>query len=303
MIEYLTHSEIDKAKWNNCIENSFNGIIYAYSWYLDVLCESWDALIIGDYEYVFPLTYRKKYGIHYLCQPYFNQQLGVFSNKKLDEGIVSDFIDAIPDKFKFIEINLNKYNKISRKDFKYKTNITLELDLISSHEELKKDYSENNLRNVKTAEKNNLTINDSANPEEIINLFRKNRGKQIKNLKDNDYENLKSLIDIIQKKGKGQVWAAYKENELCAGIFFVESNNKVIFLFSGSGQTARETGAMSFIIDKFIEKNAQRNLILDFAGSNNENLARFYKGFGSKECSYLQIRKNNLPWFIKWMKR
>ncbi|MFA6923787.1 MAG: hypothetical protein WC223_05975 [Bacteroidales bacterium] len=303
MFEYLTHSEIDKAKWDNCITNAFNGIIYAYSWYLDVLCESWDALIIGDYEYVFPLTYRKKYGIYYLYQPYFNQQLGVFSNKILTSEIVNNFIDAIPEKFKFIEININKYNKISRKDFKYKTNTTLELDLISSYEQLKKNYAENNLRNIKNAEKNNLEINSTASPEEIINLFRKNRGKQIKNLKNNDYENLKLLIHLIQKKGKGQVWAAYKGNQLCAGIFFIESNNKVIFLFSGSGQLARKTGAMSFIIDKFIEKNAQRNLILDFAGSNNSNLARFYKGFGSKECFYLQIRRNNLPWFIKWLKK
>ena len=28
-------SEIDKAKWDHCIDNAGNGLIYAYSFYLD----------------------------------------------------------------------------------------------------------------------------------------------------------------------------------------------------------------------------------------------------------------------------
>ena len=303
LIKHLNHSEIDKTKWDNCIANSFNGIIYAYSWYLDVLCESWDALIMGDYEYVFPITYRKKYGIHYLYQPFFNQQLGVFTTKKLSEEIVDAFISAIPDKFKYIHINLNKFNKLSRNDFKYKSNITCELYLIGSYEEIRKNYSENLIRNIKNANKNKLIISNEVSPEQIINLFRKNKGKEIKNLKENDYEKLKKLFSVIQSKGKGHIWAAFKDDKLCAGIFFIESNNKIIFLFSGSNKLAHKTGAMSFLVDSFIQKNAQRNLTLDFGGSNNANLARFYKSFGSKEYSYLQIKKNNLSWIIKWIKK
>ncbi|OIP03307.1 MAG: hypothetical protein AUJ97_04685 [Bacteroidetes bacterium CG2_30_32_10] len=59
-IRYLKHKEIDKDKWDNCIEKAFNGIIYAYSWYLDIVSENWDALIEDDYKTVFPLTQKKK---------------------------------------------------------------------------------------------------------------------------------------------------------------------------------------------------------------------------------------------------
>ena len=77
----------------------------------------------------------------------------------------------------------------------------------------------------------------------------------------------------------------------------------MIFIFSGANEEAKEKGAMFFLLDSFIKENAQKNITLDFEGSNDENLARFYKGFGSKECVYLHLRRNRLPFFIKWLKK
>ncbi len=67
MIKHLKYEHIDKERWDDCIDQSFNGVIYAYSWFLDVVCEEWEALVEGDYERVFPINFRKKYGNqHYL---------------------------------------------------------------------------------------------------------------------------------------------------------------------------------------------------------------------------------------------
>ena len=60
---------------------------------------------------------------------------------------------------------------------------------------------------------------------------------------------------------------------------------------------------MFLLLDSFIKENSQKNITLDFEGSNDENLARFYKGFGSKECVYLQLRRNRLPFLINWLKK
>ncbi len=98
--------------------------------------------------------------------------------------------------------------------------------------------------------------------------------------------------------------------QICAGAILVESNRKVIFLFSATNAEAKSSGAMSFLIDSFIKENSQRNLTLDFEGSNDPNLARFYKSFGAKECIYFHYKKNDLPWilsksvtFIKWFRK
>jgi hypothetical protein len=59
---------------------------------------------------------------------------------------------------------------------------------------------------------------------------------------------------------------------------------------------------MFFLIDKFIQEHAGEKIILDFEGSNLPGLARFYKGFGSDDFVYLQVRKNNLPKLVRWLK-
>ena len=60
-IQYLSHKEINKTKWDACILNAPNGLIYPYSFYLDHMAKNWDALVFGDYEAVMPLTWNKKY--------------------------------------------------------------------------------------------------------------------------------------------------------------------------------------------------------------------------------------------------
>jgi hypothetical protein len=303
VIKYLSHTEIDKQKWDSCIQRSVNGIIYAYSWYLDIVSPRWEGLVEEDYQSVMPLACRKKFGIHYLYPPFFTQQLGVFSVNKFTEEKIKEFINAIPPRFSYFEINLNTLNKFSSMDMIIHPNLTHELDLIESYQHMFDSYSENLRRNLKRASNADLVIDKHANPQLIINLFRHNKGKQYSHIRPRDYDTLEELIETCMQKGRAQVWGVLtKERRLCAGAFFVESNGKVIFLFSGANQVALTNGAMPFLIDRFIEENAHRNLILDFEGSNDHNLARFYKSFGSKECVYLQVKVNHLPWYARYFK-
>lgn len=304
MIKFIPHKEIDFAKWDACIQHSFNGNIYAYSWYLNFVSKDWNALVDEDYKTVMPLTGRKKYGLHYLFQPAFTQQLGVFSVNQLPKEKVEEFLAAIPSKYKLVEINLNKYNTLSEGAYKLKSNLTHELDLINSYVNLRTYYSVNTLRNITKATKSALTVNYKTTPLDIIKLFRKNRGKDISQLKNKEYKILKNLIEYCVSHGNGLSWGVYTaKGELCAGAFFVQSNNKVVFLFSATNAAAKKNGAMAFLIDHFIQQNAQRNLTFDFEGSNDKNLARFYKSFGSTECAYLHIKRNNLPFPLKLLKK
>ena len=304
MIKFISNKDIDYAQWDDCIRKSFNGNVYAYSWYLDIVSEDWNALVEDDYKSVMPLTGRKKYGLHYLYQPAFTQQLGVFSVNKFSKEKVEEFLQAIPDRYKLIEINLNKYNSLGEGKFKIKNNLTHELDLINSYVNLRTYYSVNTLRNITKATKKGLYVEYKTDPAEIIKLFRKNRGKDISQLKSKEYKILKNLIEFCISRGHGASWGVYTEKkDLCAGAFFVQSNNKVVFLFSATNATAKKNGAMAFLIDHFIQENAQRSLTFDFEGSNDKNLARFYKSFGSKECEYLHIKRNNLPFPLKLLKK
>ena len=310
MITFIFNKDIDKEKWDACIRDSFNGIVYAYSWYLDIVAENWDGLVEDDYERVMPLVSGKKLGIHYLYQPSFTQQLGVFSKTILSETIVSDFVAAIPGRYKFAEINLNTYNKIKPGRFKLVYWLNLELDLIKSYDYLYRNFSANHKRNLKKSEKSDLSIQKNIKPEEIIQMFRDNRGKLILNLTDVDFQKLRRLTYTGIYKGLVQTYGVFSsKNELCAGAIFLQSKNKMIFLFSGLSKQGKDANAMFFLIHSFIKDFSQNNVTLDFEGSNDPDLARFYKGFGSIECTYPHIKFNHLFFVtsiavktIKWIR-
>lgn len=302
MIQYLENNQIDISKWNICISNSINSLPYAYDWYLDAVCEDWAALVENDYESVMPLVYRKKFGIHYIYPPFFVQQLGVFSTTLLDDKICGRFIDAIPDKFRYIETNLNSYNQTDNAKYKIKVNTNHLLDLIKSYETLHKNYSENLKRNLKKAYKSGVSIVQNVKPEDIINIFSENKGKDIKHLKTNEYAVLKKLIYLGIHKGVVQTFGAYTpQNELCGGAVFLINNQRAIFLFSATNPVSKQLFAMPMLIDNFIKQNAEKNMILDFEGSNDINLSRFYKGFGSKMVNYPTLILNKLPFYIKFV--
>ncbi len=111
-ISYLPHDKIDKAKWDHCIDTASNGLIYAYSFYLDTMSKNWDALILDNYSFVMPLTWNKKFGVYYLYQPFFAASLGIFGDN-ISAEIMKAFLDNIPGKFKYWDFYLNRENVFS----------------------------------------------------------------------------------------------------------------------------------------------------------------------------------------------
>ncbi len=301
MIKHLKYELIDKEKWDACISQSFNGVIYAYSWFLDVVCEEWEGLVEGDYERVFPINFKQKMGINIIFQPFFTQQLGVISKTELTPSIINDFLVAIPPKYKVLDLNLNIHNKPDVKGFTYTTQINHELDLIGDYENIRKNYSSNTRRNLVKAGAAGLSVVKGVKPDDVIALFRENRGKDIKVLKEANYLKLKRLIYTCIYKGIGSVYGVYAgDNNLCAAAVFLNSNKKSVFIFSGLSQEGREKRAMFFLIDHYIRENTNKHLTLDFDGSNDEALSRFYKGFGSSRIDFVRVSRNTLPSYLKW---
>ena len=67
---------------------------------------------------------------------------------------------------------------------------------------------------------------------------------------------------------------------------------------------------MSLLIDSIIREHSSQNIIFDFEGSNDTNLARYYKSFGSLGNTYPHLEMNRLPGLVsvavmlsKWLRR
>ncbi len=282
VIRFLKHSEIDKAKWDQSLEATLTPRIYAYSWYLDVVSPNWCALIEDDYKSIFPIPIQKKLGIFYISQPLFTQQLGLFSCE--DPNNVDVFLRAIPKRIwiRSLQIHNRLDNAKIRDNF--------ELDISSDIEIIRKEYSQNVKRNLKKAKKNNLEIKECSN-DLLIQLFKQNKGKAVKELDREAYVTLSKLLEIIQQKEKGECFGVYKQEQLISAAFFSNCLGRSIYLFSASNSSAREIGANHFLIDNYIAKYKKDSLILDFEGTMIPTLARFYASFGATKKHYFLINK------------
>ena len=165
-IQYLLHQQINKKKWDDCINNAANGLLYAASTYLDGMAIQWDALVLNDYEIVMPLPCRKKYGINYLFQPSITPALGVIGNGITAE-IITAFLHAIPNKFKVWDISFNRSNKILFTNATVIARNNYVLNLNNSYNQLKQNYSENINRNIAKAIKSNCVVKKNISFEEV----------------------------------------------------------------------------------------------------------------------------------------
>lgn len=294
MIHYLKHHQIDKTRWDRCINKAVNSRVYAFSWYLDMVCPGWEALVEEDYTYVFPLTSRWK-GIYYLYQPFFAQQLGLFSSEILTEARLHEFLEAIPRRFRFIEIHLNALNKPDATRVTVIPRTNFELDLISPYDQLVKQYHQNTTRNLKKAREQGVTINRRTETDELVTLFRENFGDLEGKLRFRDYEVMRHVIEYCRKHNKGfQLGAFSADGKLSAAAFFIREGTRIYYLFAASAMSARENGAMFSLIDSVIRENAAQNFTFDFEGSNDPGVGRFYHGFGALAVTYPMIRINRI---------
>ncbi|RPE00143.1 hypothetical protein EGM88_02445 [Aureibaculum marinum] len=290
MIKYLTRNQIDEEKYNRCIFKSNNSRIYGYSWYLDAVCDDWDVLVLNEYEAVMPLPKRKKYGICYIYQAPWIQQLGVFSERKIESKLFEDFLKNVPKKFKLIDMMLNTSNNFSIKHIKPRDNFVLPLEN-NSYEIIHKKYTKGRKSSVKQAQKFELKIKKTTSVDAIIKLFRENKGEHLKN-RAQDYLRLQEIVCKGQLLDKVLVYEIYTtNNELLGGAIFLKDEFRITNLFSALNKLGREKQAMSLLIDFIIKKYAGQPFVLDFEGSMITKIASFYKSFGAIKETYFHYKK------------
>jgi hypothetical protein len=295
MIRHFTHNEINLEKWDTCIENSCFETIYPYSWYLDLVSPGWEGLVRKDYEAVFPITWKKKYGINYIVQPVLSQQLGVFSTVKPSVAVVQSFLNLIPEKFKHIDICLNSSNEISGKEFKIYKRINYELNTGKEIDELELGYSTNTKRNIKRAFQNQLLIK----PADVETYIQLRRESDKASFKPEHYTWLNKLFSGIIKRGSGEIVGVFNNDKLCAAVFWAFSKTRVIYLNAVSNEAGKDKRAMFLLVDHYIRKNAGKKVVMDFEGSMIPGIARFFEGFGAEEMNYCRIIKSSFPLNIK----
>ena len=301
-ITFLQYHQIDKLKWDACIDTAPNGLVYAYSFYLDTMAKNWNAIILNDYEAVMPLTYKKKYGIYYLYQPYFTAALGVFG-KAISAAMVNDFLNNIPKKFKYWDIYFNHANRFTLSDFKLYERINYVLPLNDCYDNLLVGFKNNIKRNIKKSTQLNCVIKIDFDVEDVIFLA-KEQSKNFAAINEEDYDNFKKVYwHFYQQKKAITYGICTPAGKLMASAAFLFSHGRAYYILVGNHPNSKTYGASHALINTFIKNNAEQNLLLDFEGSDIQSLAFFYSSFGAREEKFAGIKYNKLPFYIRWFKK
>ncbi|AUC86444.1 hypothetical protein CW731_14660 [Polaribacter sp. ALD11] len=293
MISYVKRQDLDIEKYDDCIEKSVQSRIYAFSWYLDIVADNWDVLVLEDYEAVMPIPWRKKYGIKYVSQPHFCQQLGVFSKGIITEELQKKMLKKIPKKFVKITLNLNSYSFFLSKMLERKNYILL---IKESYEENYKDFNKNRKRVLRKIKDSSMYI-DNVEFNTLLEIAKKDYNHLI--YKDSDYKKLNKLISISQNSDTGFMKGVYNENDqVVGGVFFLKSRSRLIYLFSVMTTEGKKLNAATFLISHVLKKYQNKNYILDFEGSMNKGIANFFRSFGAKEEVYKELKTNAIQRII-----
>jgi hypothetical protein len=297
-IQYITRKEINDDLWNDCIAKAGNGLIYGYTSYLDEMADNWDALVLNNYETVMPLPWRKKWGIHYLYQPFLTAQLGIFGDN-ITAALFASFLHAVPDKFKYWDLSFNHQNVFSVPTFPLQQRSNFTLSLQQPYHNLFNTYRDNIKRNIRKSNSYGCNITTDIAIDSIISLTK----FQSTHLPEKDVVKFQKLFPLLKEKGAATTYGVFsKTGELLSSCVFFFSHNRAYYILVGNHPNGRTLGASHALVDAFIKDHSGKNLLLDFEGSDIRNLAFFYSSFGAVEEKYSAIKLNRLPLWVKWMK-
>ena len=302
---YVKHADINKEKWDGCILNALNSLIYVHSFYLDNCTNNnWDALVLNDYETIMPITFKKKYGINYLYQPAFFQQGGIFSIKKIDGEIINLFLTEIVKRFQFAEINLNYLNPlISKINIKVSQKNNFILPLNNSYTHTAQGFKKEFIKNVAKSKKYLLEYEEAKSPDVLINQYKKLYSSRFLHVKDKDYNALKINCNSLHKHHNIILRTAGIKGEIFAAIVLLKDTKRLYNVGGSITEQGRKLRANHFLYNKVIEEFSEQDLIFDFEGSDIKGIADFYQSMNPLNQKYISIKFNNLPKLIKLFKK
>jgi hypothetical protein len=299
-IHYLKHAEIDLKAWDNCITGSFNGTLHAWSWYLNLCCREWDALVEDDYTSVMPLIIGKHWGHKIIVLSGFARPLGIFSKEPINAAKTQAFVDAIPEHFLYYRILLNKYNPVELPREAVLLRNNYELDLIKPYYRLVSDFNSALRFKLNLAMTHHFTVNKGLTQKDLMGFMSSHPIRPGKKISANNYLLLRMLITGILRHKSGEVFGLYnRHSQLTAVALFSWFNNRIHLEFLASDPAQEKAYPQLFLIDRFIEKYAETNSTLSFEYPVEPANPNQFTDFNARESHVIEIRHNRLPFYMK----
>lgn len=313
----LPRHQINDKEWNSFVEASEQGCIYHYTWYLDIICPDWSAIIVGNKEHwnaIMPLPISQKMGICYALQPQFAQYSGIlfrpqegkqltqWNNKKRWCKTIVQHIPKSVKLFKFtfapqFDYPLPFHWGAYQLEVKY----TYWLSLEPTAKQLEEGFDKSVRQAIRKSKEQEFSLVEADNITDLLQFSL----SQKKYLPDHQYQKLPKLWEALKQRDKGVVLEVRdKAGTLLTGGLILKDKQRWITIFgSNLNPENKDSRAVAYMLSEAIQMAKKAEVAhFDFEGSMMEGVERFFRGFGGSPVPYLLISKNTLPKPLKWLK-
>lgn len=306
--KFLLQDQISESRWDDFVDASTEGGLFARSWYMHAVMPGWGAVVVLEenrWQAVMPMRICYKYGIGYALQPTFSQYLGVLfvpmagkNNRILHKKreILRVLIAAIPTEIRLFSYNFSPafdyFLPFEHSGFEIKPRMSLALSLERPLERILGDFSTSILNHLKKAQQHRLVCREGTAirtlSERMLRYgFIRNRTEQ---------QALESLWQQAIQYKKGFLLEVTGESGAiqCSGLFLIEKT-KAVFVASALDRDTRQYGSNSLLVLEAIKKCKALGLSeLDFKGSMLSGVEKFFLGFNPRQVLYFNITLNRL---------
>lgn len=280
MIRRLKYSEIDFSRYKKCIENAVQQNFYAKKENLDTLCEEWELLVFGDYEYVMPVPVKKKFGFRFVVMPLFCQQLGVFG-KLQNRRTEQQFLDFLLKKYRIVYYAFNFQNSFEQ-NLRKKKNYFIET---TEYGRLRKNYFKGRKSTVKTAQY--LVFKEVMLAESLTFIRTNFKGLD----KKKDLEKFFGYLQFLNERKLLKLFGSFKDNHLTNLAIMIDSENRYSLLGLVNDEKFKLDNGASFLIDRILQENIHQKSF-DFMGGSIRGIEVFFKSFGSVLQEYAVVENS-----------
>ncbi len=288
-LRLIANKNIDKQKWDATVTAAKNGSPFAAAWCLDAVCGSrWDALVLGDYEWVCPLPYhRKKLFFKSLYQPLLVQKYGVYSQNDLTDDILHLFYTFIIDSYKSVYLHWAMQPEGVNLAERQNQILPLQANYEALHANFRRDHKtalKKVMRDFELVDydvKSYLQLHENT----ILEEFDANK-KQYTLLHER-------LITASLHQNIGHIIAikSIVTQDILGAVFYIKTKNRIYIVSCCTTETGKKRRITRVLHEYLIQKYANSAFTLDFCGSMIAGIAEYNKGFGATDEPYFVLQK------------
>lgn len=293
-ITILPSYEIEQTKWDNCVHKYPNGLVYAQYDYLDSICDHWSGLIIGDFEGIVALPWRKKYGLKYYYIPPFIQQLGFIG----DTSYLSDPEELIKKIRSFAwygDLHFNFSNHLLASALKCDNRTNFIIDLSIGYTAIHQSYSTDVRQTIQKQTNEELPYDKTDTFSTAIKYYQEQYADRMPHLSNEDFERLAILCKHFCNRNACIVRSIKdKEGHTLSNALLLKDTRRIYHLLNTTFKEGRTKHSNHRLMDQVLQEFSGNQLLFDFEGSDLPGVKSFYKKFGCHVQPYFHYQRNYL---------